>query len=353
VKHAVEICREADLPELFTLFADWYKFNPRMRERDYFAWQFRDTPFRLSSGDYDFLVLRNPAGRFVGGLGMVGFEFRLEDRIEIGGWTHNWHSEDKASGGLDLLGRFMELVDNRFLLRLNETSGHIVRLLRIPFLQAIPRWWAAIDPERAAELFGMTGEDREILRRSSALLQRANVDTAVRRVPKIDPEAEFQFAHRQGIFGHVRRTGRYINWRYVDIPKHDYKLIRTERGLGVYRVETIMGSDVSSIRLLEWTFAPEETAGALATIIAEAAPRSPILIDFHCTNRAVGSSLAPFGFMAAGATQAAMPDLFRPTNHSGGYAVAIDLPPHRTHRVLEFDSWYITTGDSDIDRVKL
>jgi hypothetical protein len=114
-----------------------------------------------------------------------------------------------------------------------------------------------------------------------------------------------------------------------------------------------MGTDASSIRLLEWTFAPEETAGALATVMVEAAPRNPVLIDFHCTNRALGDSLVPFGFMASGVTSVGIPDLFRPINRSGGYAVAIDLPPHRTQRALEFDSWYITIGDADIDRVKL
>ena len=353
VKHAAEICRETDLPELFALFADWYKFNPRMRERDFFDWQFRDTPLRLSSGEYDFLVLRDGTGRIVGGLGMVGFQFRLGDRFDIGGWTHNWHAEGQANSGLRLFGRFTELVDNRFLLRLNETSAGIVHMLRIPFLPAMPRWWAVIDADRAADLFGMTEADRSILQSSADSFLRAHTRAVAQQVPRLDPEEEFQLAHLEGITGHVRRTGHYLNWRYVDIPRHDYKLIRTERGLGVYRLETIMGTDNTSVRLLEWTFAPEETCGALATVIADAAPRNPILIDFHCTNRGCGDALIPFGFVPAGATQARMPDLFRPTYHSGGYAVAIDLPPHRTQRALDFNSWYITIGDSDIDRVKL
>jgi hypothetical protein len=151
----------------------------------------------------------------------------------------------------------------------------------------------------------------------------------------------------------VRRTGRYLNWRYLDIPKHDYRVIRTERGLGVYRLETIMGTDAGVVRILEWTFGTDEAAGALATIMADAEPRNPILVDCHCTHPAVGASLRPLGFVPQSATKTPMPDLFRPTYRSGGYAVAIDLPPHRARRTVDFDRWYITIGDSDIDRVKL
>jgi len=114
-----------------------------------------------------------------------------------------------------------------------------------------------------------------------------------------------------------------------------------------------MGKDASVIRLLEWTFDAHETGAALATVLADAADRDPILIDFHGTFLAIGSMLESFGFVRQEATEQKMPDLFRPTFHSGGYAVAIDLPPHRMARSVDFHSWYITAGDSDIDRVKL
>jgi hypothetical protein len=352
LRHTVELCRSADLPELFSLFADWYKHNPRMSERDFFDWQFRDTPLRLSAGEYDFLLLRSGEGKIVGCLGFVGFEFWRGPNIEIGGWTHNWYGEGEAVGGLDLMLRFMALVDNRFMIRLTEQARRVYQLLKIPLLPAIPRWWAAIDAGRLEALFGLNAEDLARATGSAELLRRNDAAAQARPIDRLEPQDEF-FWDRSGSPNGVRRTGRYLNWRYVDIPRHDYRVIRTERGLGVYRVETIMHSDASVIRLLEWTFDAEETAGALATVLEASRHRNPVLVDFHCTSHAIGERLTPFGFVAQDATRPSVPDLFRPTHRSGGYAVALDLPPHRTARTVDWDGWYITIGDSDVDRVKL
>jgi hypothetical protein len=349
----ITFCCEADLPELFGCFAEWYVFNPRLREREFFDWQFRDTPLRLGDGEYDFLLLRNREDRITGCLGFVGFEFHSGDRIQVGGWTHNWQADGQGDGGLALLGRFMQLVDNRFFLRLNDVSGGIIKLLQVPFLAAIPRWWAAIQPEIAIELFAIRSEaDRAMLHRSAAKFLAITGTAVSQAVTRLQAEEEFLFG-KFGAIGYVRRTGRYLNWRYLDIPKHDYRIIRTEEAIGVYRIETIMGTDASVIRVLEWSFDAAQAAGAIATIMEQANSRNPILIDFHSTCRPIGKLLEQFGFLPQSATECPMPDLFRPTHHSGGYAVGIDLPPHRRRRSIDFDRWYITIGDSDIDRVKL
>jgi hypothetical protein len=225
-------------------------------------------------------------------------------------------------------------------------------MLKIPVVPAIPRWWAAIDAGQVAALFGLDAADLAVATRSAELFRRNDSAVLARHVGRLDPHDEF-FWDRSDAANGARRTGRYLNWRYVDIPKHDYRVIRTERGLGVYRVETIMHTDASVIKLLEWTFDPEETGGALAAVAEAARDRNPVLIDFHCTNRAVGNRLTPFGFVTQEATRVPMPDMFRPTNRSGGYVLAVDLPPHRTTRTMDWDSWYITIGDSDVDRVKL
>ncbi len=350
----IEFCREADLPELFAVFADWYRFNPRLQEKDFFDWQFRDPPTRLSREEYDFLILRNDAGRIAGCLGMVGFEFRCEGRIATGGWTHNWQAETKGEGGFALLSRFLQLVDNRFMLRINENSAGVFRLLRIPILPAIPRWWGVLDAERAAALFKIeSSADQAILKRSAAMLGGNDAAPIGRHVSRFEPGDEFMLDRWPGVRGYVRRTGTYLNWRYVDIPKHDYRLLRTETGLAVYRIETIMGTEASAVRILEWTLDAAESAGALAAILDAAASRTPILVDFQCTHAPIGQALERLGFMPQSSTAAPVPDLFRPTNYSGGYAAAIDLPPHRTQKTVDFNCWYMTTGESDIDRVKL
>ena len=354
VSAAIDFCSECDLPELMARFADWYRYNPRLQERAYFDWQFRDAPTRLADAEYDFLVLRNRAGEITGCLGFAGFEFRIADEIRIGGWTHNWMAPQQGDAGLVLLWRFMELVDNRFLLRLNDKSGAVVKLLRIPMLAAMPRLWAAIDPDLAAAHFKLHQPDnRRCLELSAEAFRRALGEGEVARPDRFSTEEEFDLDHLGGAAGMARRTGRYLNWRYRDIPNHNYRFLRTENGVGVYRLEPVMGAGISVIRLLEWTFDYRETRSALAAVLADTAAENPVLIDFHTTFAPLGDVLRRCGFIPQSATVRPMPDLFRPTFHSGGYAVAIDLPPHRQARSVAFGEWYITAGDSDIDRVKL
>ena len=163
MRQSVEFCSERDLPELFALFANWYRFNPRMQERDYFSWQFKNAPHRLGKGDYDFLVLRGPDGALQGGLGIVGFEVCEQGRIERAGWTHNWHGGPGGHGGFALHSRFAELVDRHFLLRINAQVQRIFALLDIPILPALPRYWAAADAARVCELFAISGDDRKVV----------------------------------------------------------------------------------------------------------------------------------------------------------------------------------------------
>jgi hypothetical protein len=114
-----------------------------------------------------------------------------------------------------------------------------------------------------------------------------------------------------------------------------------------------MGQEYAVIRILEWTFGPRNAGSALRAILQMADDARPCLIDFFCTCPAAGAVLGPFGFVTDEAFSQPMPDMFRPTNYSGGIGIGIDLPPHRTQRTIDFSQWYITRGDSDIDRVKL
>jgi len=350
----VEFARETDLSALFTHFADWYRFNPRMQERDYFDWQFRDGPVRLSNAEYDFLILRDDDGGICGCLGGVGFRFQLGEETRTGVWSHNWVSEKKNEGGLLLFSRFLELADNRILIRLNEISGAITRLYRMPMLDIMPRWWGVLDAGQVAELFAFTDiDDLKVLAGSQDELARNLRSPRFSTVDRLDADEEFGFEHLGGVQGWVRRDGRYINWRYRDIPHHNYRILHGGNAFAVFRVETIMHTNAQVIRLLEWTFGVRETPAALASVIEAAGAPNPILLDFHCTSARIGAGLVGAGFRPQAATRKSMPDMFRPANYSGGYPVAIDLPPHRTQRRIDFSSWYITSGDSDVDRVKL
>jgi hypothetical protein len=267
-KQIVQFCTERDLPELFRCFADWYPFNPRLRERDYFDWQFKHAPRRLAAAEYDFLILRDDDG-IVGCLGFTGFEFAGDGRNDVGGWTHNWYAANQREGGLTLLGRFMELADNRFIIRFNENTAKVLSMLRVPMTAAIPRWWAAIDPAAVAALFEFDRHDSAILARSAEALPEIDDSAGVDPVHRFDPSEEFFLSHLGYDIGHARRTGRYLNWRYFAIPRHRYHAIRCEDEYAVFRLEPVSGTDVSVIRILEWTFGAKSSSRALSWMLRE------------------------------------------------------------------------------------
>src|SRR5262249_54926947 len=156
----------------------------------------------------------------------------------------------------------MELVDNRFIFRFNENSSRVFSLLRVPMISAVRRWWAVTDAEHAADLFQLEESDRSVVFRSAAGLKRIDEKRRIDTVDRFDPNEEFALTHlAEGLNG-ARRTGKYLNWRYLDIPAHRYHAIRGERGMGVYRVEAIMDHDVSVIRIVEWTFDDRECGAA-------------------------------------------------------------------------------------------
>ena len=96
------------------------------------------------------------------------------------------------------------------------------------------------------------------------------------------------------------------------------------------------------------------TAETLAFLIKEGKKNGSVLIDFYCTAKEIGEELIQYGFFPDTVLSTPVPHLFRPIYYNGeGMSVAIDLPPHRKPKSLDFGEWYITKGDSDFDRIKL
>ena len=348
----ISACVAADLPELMERFSIWYRHNPRMVETDYFNWQFRDAPHRRLDGEYDFWVLREN-GRITGSLGFIGFELRQGETVSSAGWPVAWQCETQLGGGLHLYSKFMQLFDNRLTTRFSETTQRLYEMYNIPFIRTIPRWCAAKDAGAIAAICEMPFGDIDILKESADLLNGVERSDPFKFVDRLDDEAEFRTSHFSDVENGCRRSGLYLNWRYLDIPKHDYRMFCSERGFAVYRTEQIMDHEQSAIRIVEWTFGAEETEQALATLLTDTAELDVALIDFHTTAVAIGKTLEVYGFFPQDRTSQPMPDLFRPVNHSGGYQASVDLPPHRTARKVNFGHWYITAGDSDLERVKL
>ncbi len=347
-------CQEEDIPLLFEKFKTVYRFNPRLQERDYFDWQFKYTPFS-DSKEYTFWILWE-AEKIKGFLGYVPFQFRYGGKIYEGGWTYNWYSFNKDASGLKLLTRFMNEFNHRFLIGLSLDSERIYELYRIPLLKSMPRWVAILSQKKVASLFEISNpDDLRVLQFSYESLMKTVDVSEIYTCERFNPTEEFTFDQWPSIKGYCRRTGKYLNWRYIDIPRHNYQAVRSGSGhqFAVYRIETIKEKNENAIRILEWSFVGKNAKQALAFIVREGIRYQCILIDFFCVAREIGSEIEKLGFFHESIMKTQIPYLFRPIHYAESIRVAIDMPPHRKHRTFNFNEWYITKGDSDIDRIKL
>lgn len=343
-------CQEGDIPLLFECFKSTYPSNPRLQEHDFFAWQYKNTPF--THEDEYTLLIHWEEGEIRSFIGYVPLEIRAEGKVCSGCYIQNWHSHSRDGSALELLGKASAGFDYRFMAGITRDAGRIYQALRIPVLPKIPRWVGFLDAARAYEVLGcIESNNRHLLDSSEQGLRSLGPSTLTAHVQRFDDQEELLPVH--ATTGHIRRTGRYLNWRYLDIPRHDYRVLRGDgHQFAVYRVEPIMGSTASVVRLLEWNATEGWAKKAMATILQDGRQHQAIMIDFSCTSTHVGEGLCPMGFINEAAF-GSLPHLFRPLYRSEGIGLALDAPPHFRPRTINFDDWYITKGDSDMDRVKL
>jgi len=349
----ISVCQDKDIPLLFERFKKVYPANPLLQDRKYFDWHYRENPFN-STDDYTFLCSWRDSS-INGFIGFSPIEFRFERAIYQGCWVENWYSEEGAVG-MALLGQVMSRFDHRLMAGMSSDALPIYQQFKIPLLYKLPRLIGIIDAGRTAARFEISDEQTlSRLSESAVVLEGLQEDPGTTYSRRFSADHEYAFDRWDSVSGFIRRTGRYLNWRYLDIPSHDYQaIIGADDQFAIFRCEKIKGTPDSAVRILEWNFRGESSQGALASILHAKGCSGAILVDFFCTSPEVRSELANMGFVPD--TESGfdkIPYLFRPAFHAKGIPLAIDLPPHRKEREIDFDHWYITKGDSDLDRMKL
>jgi len=349
IKH----CKEQDISQLFDMFKNLYKANPNMQKKAYFDWQYKDSPFS-SKEEYNFLIQKEDDA-ITGFLGYVPIEFRYEKEIHQGCWLYNWHSNCQGVAGLRLLLHIMEKYDNLFLYGMTPMAMSIYSRFQIPMISEMSRYLGIIDKEFVVSFFECEQkQDMHTIETSAISLGVYKDIGEITSVERFDPEGEYCFNEWQDIKGYSRRTGRFLNWRFIDIPDHNYKCIKhSDGGYAVYRIESIMNHNRGVTRLIEWNFKNDKARQALAFIINDSKKYRSILIDFFSTARDIGKDLEKLGFINECNMKKRLPYLFRPLKQKDGIAVGIDRAPHNAKRNINFDNWYITSADGDMDRIKL
>ncbi|MBI2570585.1 MAG: hypothetical protein HYV63_26585 [Candidatus Schekmanbacteria bacterium] len=348
----IDRCASADIAEVAAFFRIAFPFNPRLQEQDYLDWQFRDTPFR-DSDDYNIFVLHRD-GAIRGVMAYVPVMLRLGQREVVACWTANWHAPGQGVHGLRLLAEVNRVSDFRLHVGLTERSLTIYRRMSMPCLESMDRWLLPLNLEAVLDIAGVAGgADAARLAESSQHAQPGD-GGAVEHLDELPADRQIAFDHWPDLDCGVSRRTDFVNWRYVQIPRHHYKILRgDEEQFAVIRFETIAGRNFGICRLLEWTCHGAIGRAVLGEIIRLCRLERAILLDFYSTARSLAQELRALGFLSESELAKPIPRLFRPLGPGWPLRLAVDLPPHRHARSLDFGRWYVTLGDSDLDRVKL
>tara|TARA_B100000745_G_scaffold212852_2_gene141089 strand:- start:4020 stop:5057 length:1038 start_codon:yes stop_codon:yes gene_type:complete len=342
--HRLKISKWEELQKLFTKV---YPNNPLIRQLDHFNWQYLS-----EEKQYNFFVSFNKEG-INGFIGYVPCNLWINGKIASGCMLQHWTSLPKDITGLRLLNKAVENLDNRLLLGLSSESYPICQSLKIPTHDSIERYVLILPSAAASKYFNHNTFTNNYFIDNSELSKTSVIEAVYR----FDDDIDYSVLHNGNYANGVRRTGKYLNWRYIDIPSHQYKVFVSKTCPTMYcvlRKEQILGSDDNVVRITEWTFDKASSACALSYIIDNIADHQTILIDFYCTLSSLGDTMTKIGFTLSSNIKENIPALFRPLNYiKHDLRVAIDLPPHRRDRTIDIHQWYITKGDSDMDRLKV
>jgi len=344
-------CQESDLPALFDVFKDVFRGNPRLIEKKYFDWLFLYSPYNQDGYNFWLAWESNLICGFAGG---IPLEFCHQGKKVMACEVINLQGNliKNKNVGLELLGIYTKQFDYRFYRAISDDARKIYQLMKIPILDELARYVLGLNVDLMGKLF--KADEIKKLHLSQWIPDQDEGNFIF--IKKFEKDFEHCFVW-DSITSHLIYSEKYLNWRYVDIPSHEYHIIQgdTEEYV-VYRCEQIKDQrDCWVIRILEFNVKPVHGKQALNKIFNHLKEKGNlVLMDFFTSTVEIGKALTELGFVDTTKLEGKpIPHLFRPIHYSDGYALALDIPPHFKKREFDFGSCYTTKGDSDLDRVKL
>jgi hypothetical protein len=142
------------------------------------------------------------------------------------------------------------------------------------------------------------------------------------------------------------RDQSFLRWRYEQHPRFRYRVLRDEFGIAAYRVETVRGTDLRVLRIVDFLGGQE-----LAEELVAAARRERVVFaDFACTSPRFGRPLEAAGFAREDALPAELPGRFQPLEFSDRPVVSCFWAAPRLGLDFGSDDFYVSRADSDLDR---
>jgi GNAT superfamily N-acetyltransferase len=297
------------------------------RDDELLRWQHArpDNPERLS------VLVAEEAGRLVGMLGLIEFDACIRSRRARGAWMTTWLVEPDARGrgiGRALVEQTLATeYDFVGALAANEATRHVLHGLGFAEV-GMYRWVRVLDVDGLREL--LRGRDVP----DEAWAAWAESSPATETAPPA-----------QGFVG-ACRDGAFLERRYGRHPRFDYRVVRTEQGVAARRIETVRGTDLRVMRIVDLLAGPE-LAEQLAT---EAEREAVVFVDFACTSPRFGLPLEAAGFAREDRLPSELPSRFQPLDFSERPIVSCFWACPGLGVDFFGGDLYVTRADSDLDR---
>jgi hypothetical protein len=300
----------------------WKAGHILSRDRDLLCWQHRipGDPANLS------VLTASREGRITGVLGVIRVAAHLHGRKVPGAWLALWYVDPTAGEGPLGLRLMNAAFEEGFgfigCTGMNDVALRLFRGLKFRVIESVPRWILPQGFATAAfPLHDFTIADWQD-------------DWTVRNTGELG----------------VWRDADYIEWRYAQHPRYDYR-IRVARlggeaqGLSVSRVEHVRDSTDTVLRVVELMGTPEAMRALGADLTHAAHQHKVWFADFYCTRLECGAALEESGFTRQNADT--LPSLFQPLDPKPR---PLNLAIWTAEPVTHDAQIYFTRSDGDQDR---
>lgn len=344
-------CPAARLDELQAFIDEhWKRGHILARDAELLRWQHPRTEDELS-----FLVVDDASGAIAGILGIIPADCCFAGERRPGHWLTTWVvREDLRTQhiGLALLRALLDETGGLVAtLGGNDTTMRMLGALRFHTVPSVPRWVRPVSAPALDALLTAAGAGRWTGDVDPAPAGGGGLDVGGFDAPAWDAAWAADFA--PGLVG-TWRDAAYVQWRYRDHPRFDYRVrLATEggraRGLAVWRRQVVEGRAEEVLRIVE--LLGDEAAGRalVAEILAEAAESAVAFADFYCTSPAFAAPLESAGFAREDPGGPVLPALFQPLDARRTALTGAFWASDGTERFAGRDV-YFTRSDGDQDR---
>lgn len=344
--------KETDIAELFVIFESSYPSNPTIRKKPFFDWYYKNSPYNKSD-EYSFLIATSEDQAIRAFIGYIPLEFVTPNGIIIVHLITNWFSLVRGIDGILIIENLFSRFENFLMIGITPQALPIYqeydRSSVVQLLDPLEFSTAVLDVDSVVNQFPETINYIDILKMSKKTILKTNLKSDLNPKYGFDEnenEFEMQYLSKDKLFSHIRKNTKYLNWRYFQIPFHNYKMVKNIRGSACfYRIEKIMNTSLYVTHIVEWGVHKDDVSDILGAIVRDSLENNSILIDFQSSE--ISIDLENTGFIKSGKIKSSIPRKFRPIFHSDPVISAVKI---NDNSVVNF---IFSSGDSDVDRIKL